>query len=59
MTEERKKLEVFGTAEAILNDNRRIMDKLEKELAEVAEEEDEKKENKCFVIDFCSGYVKL
>ena len=36
-----------------------ILDKLEKELAEVAEEEDEKKENKCFVIDFCSGYVKL
>jgi len=37
MTEERRNLEVFGTAEAILNDNRRITDKLEKELAEVAE----------------------
>jgi len=39
----RRNLEVFGTAEAILNDNRRITDKLEKELAEVSEEEDEKK----------------
>ena len=37
MTEERRNLEVFGTAEAILNYNRRITDKLEKELAEVSE----------------------